>query len=825
MPPIRRLVRWSLLVLAVLAVAGGVAVAIVYASASARLPDVQSLRNTSLQEPLYVYASDGRLMGMFGEGRRYPVDIGEVPKQVKDAFIAAEDADFYRHGGVDMKGIARAVWLTMTTDGRRIPGGSTISMQVAKLFYQEGQKRDYQAKLAQILLARKIEREMSKDEILELYLNKSFFGNRAYGIGAAAEFYYGKTLSQLTLGEIATLVATPKFPSSANPISNPERNLERRNNYILPRMVALGMATQAEADAAANESMHATPHERPVEVYAPYVAEMVRQEMLERYGPDALEKGYQVTTTIDPVLQAAADAAIRAGLRIYDHRHGWNRVEKHFDLQAGESDAEVAARLAGTPTQSGLVPAIVLETGPDGSATVLDAQRQRILLPASAGQPWPGKSPASLYQRGDLARIRAGEKPGTWVVDQLPRAQATLVSLEPETGALKALVGGFSFAGNKFNRATQAHRQPGSSFKPFVYAASFERGFNPASVVLDAPVVFRQGNGKVWRPQNDGGRFAGPVRLREALVHSRNLVSVRLLDAIGVDYARRYIGHFGFDEKELPPNLSMSLGTASLTPLSVARGYAVFANGGSRVNTWLIDEVRDRDGNLVFKENPPVACRGCSPAAAASAPAKPQIVDGFNLGAAAPPAPTTAQESGPSAAGTARQPPTGGVLAPRAIDERVAWQIRSMMADVVKRGTATDARVLAREDIGGKTGSTNDHRDAWFAGYGGDLVTVVWVGRDDYKSLGYREYGGKAALPIWIQYMRVALKDQPELILEPPQGMVKVGVSAGGQLIPGGGGIAEWVKAEDLERMESYIDYGPEVQQEAAPAEEAYDIF
>ncbi len=829
MPPIRRLVRWGLSALAILAVAGGLAVAIVYASASSKLPDVQSLRDISLQEPLYVYARDGRLMGMFGEGRRYPVDIADVPKQVKDAFIAAEDADFYRHGGVDLKGIARAVWLTLTTDGRRIPGGSTISMQVAKLFYQEGQKRDYHAKLAQILLARKIEREMSKDEILELYLNKSFFGNRAYGIGAAAEFYYGKTLPQLSLGEIATLVATPKFPSSANPISNPQRNLERRNDYILPRMVSLGMVAQAEADAAANEPMHAAPHERPVEVYAPYVAEMVRQEMLERYGPDALEKGYQVTTTIDPVLQAAADAAIRTGLRIYDHRHGWSQVEKHFELRPGESDAEISARLAGTPAQSGLIPAIVIETGADGSATVIDAQRQRISLPASAGRPWPGKSPASLYQRGDVARIRAGDKPGTWVVDQLPRAQATLVSLEPETGALKALVGGFSFAGNKFNRATQAHRQPGSSFKPFVYAASFERGFNPASVVLDAPVVFRQGNGKVWRPQNDGGRFAGPVRLREALVYSRNLVSVRLLDAIGVDYARRYISHFGFDEKELPPNLSMSLGTASLTPLSVARGYAVFANGGSRVNAWLIDEVRDRDGNLVFKENPPTACRGCTAAAMqsapASAPAKPQIVDGFNLGAADSPASAGAKAAPPVAEATPKSPAAGSVLAPRAIDERVAWQIRSMMADVIKRGTATDARVLAREDIGGKTGSTNDHRDAWFAGYGGDLVTVVWVGRDDYKSLGYREYGGKAALPIWIQYMRVALKDQPEVTIEPPQGMVKVGVSAGGQLIPGGGGISEWVKAEDLERMESYIDYGPEPEQEAVPAEEAYDIF
>ena len=828
----RRVLRWGALAILAIGLLGAIAGGILYASIAAKLPDTQTLRDTALQEPLYVYAKDGKLMAMFGEGRRYPIDIKDVPKQVKDAFVAAEDADFYNHGGVDVKGIARAVWLTLTTDGRRVPGGSTISMQVAKLFYQEGQKRDYSAKIAQIMLARKIEKEMSKDEILELYLNKSFFGHRAYGIAAAAEFYYGKKLDQLTLGELTTLVGTPKFPSSANPISNPERNLERRNDYILPRMVELGMISPAQAAEAKAEPMHAAPHERAVEVYAPYVAEMVRQEMVTRYGDKALTSGFHVTTTIDPALQAAADSAVRSGLRVYDHRHGWNKVEKHFDLAGGETDAQAAARLSDMPTQAGLMPVVVLETGKDGSATVVKGDGQRLTLPASAGQPWPGRSPASLFKRGDVARIRAGDKAGEWKLDQIPRAQATLVSVSPDTGALVALIGGYSFAGNKFNRATQARRQPGSSFKPFVYAAAMERGFNPASIVLDAPVVFRQGNGKVWRPQNDGGRFAGPIRLREALVQSRNLVSVRLLDAIGVDYARRYISHFGFDEKEMPPNLSMSLGTASLTPLSVARGYSVFANGGSRVNVWFIDEVRDAGGNVIFKENPPTACRGCggmTPGAtpANAAPAKPEIVDGFNLGGAqaAKPKPAKPLATETSKTQTAKAPREGAAVAPRAIDERVAYQVMSMMADVVKRGTATDAKALGREDIGGKTGSTNDHRDAWFAGYGGPYVTVVWVGRDDFKSLGYREYGGKAALPIWISYMRAALKDQPQVALEPPQGMVKVGVSAGGQLIPGGGGITEWVKAEDLDKMETYIDYGPQEQQEAAPAEESYDIF
>ncbi len=829
MSRIPRALRWGALIFLALALIGLVAGGLLYANASSKLPSVDTLRNTSLQEPLYVYSKDGKLMAMFGEGRRYPIDIKEVPQQVKNAFIAAEDADFYKHSGVDFKGIARAVWLTLTTDDRRVPGGSTISMQLAKLFYLEGQKSNYSYKLSQILLARKIEQELTKDEIFELYLNKSFFGNRSYGIAAAAEYYYGKKLNELTLGEIATLVGTPKFPSSANPISNPERNLERRNAYILPRMVELGMISQAQATEAANEPMHAAPHERPIEVYAPYVAEMVRQEMIKRYGEEALTKGYHVTTTIEPELQAAADVAVRNGLRIYDHRHGWSPVEKHFDLNAGETDTQIGKRLSAMPTQAGLVPVLVVDTASDGSATAVDGDGKRITLPASAGRPWPGRTPASLYKRGDVARIRAGDKEGEWKLDQLPRAQATLVSVNPENGALVALIGGYSFAGNKFNRATQARRQPGSSFKPFVYSAAMERGFSPASIVLDAPVVFRQGNGKVWRPQNDGGRFAGPIRLREALVQSRNLVSVRLLDAIGVDYARRYISHFGFDEKEMPPNLSMSLGTASLTPLSVARGYAVFANGGSRVNVWFIDEVRDGDGKVVFKENAPTACRGCGGLASASdtgttAPAKPEIVDGFNLGGAAAPKPVATEKS-PASKAPPKALPQGSVLAPRAIDERVAYQTMSMMADVVKRGTGTAAKVLNREDIGGKTGSTNDHRDAWFAGYGGPYVTVVWVGRDDFKSLGYREYGGKAALPIWIDYMRAALKDKPVVSLDPPSGMVKVGVSAGGQLIPGGGGITEWVKAEDLERMETYIDYGPEQQQEVEQVEETYDIF
>jgi len=836
-----RFLGWAFLACLVLGLAAVAAVGVWYFSVSSKLPDVQSLRDVEMQEPMYVYSRDGKLMALFGEMRRYPVKIETVPERLKQAFLATEDARFYEHGGVDYKGVARAVWLIAKTGSKEgVPGGSTITQQVARQFYLSPEV-SYTRKFAEMLLARKMEQELSKDEIFELYLNKSFFGNRAYGVAAAAEFYYGKTLDRLDLDEMASLAAIPKFPSSGNPLSNPERARERRDDYVLARMQELGFISPAEAAQARAVPMHAKPHERPVEVYAPYVAEMVRQEMVARFGPEALTKGYHVTTTIDPVMQAAADVAVRKGLELYDHRHGWNKTpEQSFELAAGEDATAAAVRLRGIPPQGGLLPAIVLRSD-GGSADVVIADGSTVTLDAASSR-WTGRNPAALVKRGDLVRVKRIETPAknvsaatdpnaappepptiTWQLDQLPRAQATLVSLEPDTGALRALIGGFSFAGNKFNRATQARRQPGSSFKPFIYAAAFEKGFNPASIVLDAPVVFRMRRGQEWRPQNDDGRFAGPMRLREALVRSRNLVSVRLLDSIGVDFARRYISYFGFEESELPPNLSISLGTPSLTPLSIARGYALFANGGFRVTPWFIDEVRDRGGELVFKANPARACRGCAGSAAGKTvqAGSGNVVDGFDLGPARPRTQATTAQA--TEAKPEETLPEDAVMAPRAIDERVAYQLVSMMRDVVQRGTGTAAKVLGREDVGGKTGSTNDHRDAWFSGFGGNLVTSVWVGRDDNRSLGYREYGGKAALPIWIDYMRVALKDVPIAANEPPEGMVRVAVTAGGRLMPttSDGGIVEYVKVEDLERMESALD----LSYDDVPAEEAFDIF
>ncbi len=838
-----RLLRRLLYLFVGLVLLGVIALGILYWLIAPRLPDVQELRNVQLQVPLSIYSRDGKLVALIGETRRFPVEIEDVPLHVKQTFIAIEDARFYEHPGVDWRGISRAVWLLATTDDRRVPGGSTITQQVAKQFFLSPEY-SYTRKLTEIFLALKMERELSKDEILELYLNKSFFGNRAYGVAAAADYYYGKTLDQLTLAEAATLASIPKFPSSGNPIINPTRALERRN-YVLLRMREEGMITPAQEQAAIAEPVNASPHEPKVEVEAPYLAEMVRAEMEQRYGAEATTSGLRVYTTIDSGHQAAAARSVQSGLLEYDRRHGYRGPEAQLVLADSEDDAALRKRLRAYPPLGGLAAGIV--SGFEGdSVRLVAAGAEPVLLDAKALR-WTGKTPKALLKRGDVVRFAeapvpvkpAPAAPATaaaatpaappappakpeYLLAQIPVAQAALVSLQPEDGAIRALVGGFSFGLNKFNRATQAQRLPGSSFKPFVYAASFERGFGPGSIVLDAPVVFRDRAGNVWRPQNDAGNFAGPMRLREAMVQSRNLVSVRLLDAIGVDFASRYITQFGFSQQSLPPNLSMSLGTSSLTPMSIARGYAVFANGGFRVDPWFIDRVLDRDGVVLSQAAPPRACRGC-PGREAGEQRATTVVDGFDFGSQAP-----AEEPPAEAADVVAEPaavPEGPlVLAPRAIDERTAFMITSVLKDVVKRGTATAAKVLGRDDIGGKTGSTNEYRDAWFSGVGGDLVTTVWVGKDDFNTLGRGEYGGKAALPIWIGYMRTALEGVPVVEPEVPAGIVAASISpSSGRLMADGspGSIQEYFKREDYDRITSSgFDLDPELSNE-----EAFDIF
>lgn len=816
-----RLMRWFKRLLwlglagALLGIAG---LAVLYWLVAPRLPDVDQLRTVALQEPLSVYSQDGKLMAQFGETRRYPVKIENVPDRVKKAVIAIEDSRFYTHHGLDWRGISRAVWLILTTDRERVPGGSTITQQVARNFYLSTEY-SYSRKFMEMLLALKMEQELSKDEILGLYLNKIFFGNRAYGVAAAAEYYFGKTLDKLTLAEAASLAAIPKFPSSGNPITNPKRALERRN-YILERMQVVGFITVAQMRQAQAEPLKASPHEPKVEVQAPYVGEMVRQAMETRYGADALTSGFRVFTTVRSGDQLAAAKAVRDGMLEYDRRHGWRGPEAHVEFAPGDSDSVLRDRLRRSPSVDGLPGAIVAEVDARGARLVL--VRQADVMLDAEGSKWTGKTPAQLLKRGDIVRVVVDAEGKAYSLAQIPKAQAALVSLQPEDGALRALVGGFSYSLNKFNRAAQAQRQPGSSFKPFLYAASFERGYTPASIVLDAPVVFKDRVGHVWRPQNENEKFSGPMRLREALVQSRNLVSVRLLDAIGVDFARKYIAQFGFKLESLPPNLSMSLGSASLTPLSIARGYTVFANGGYLVEPWFIAKVLDRNGVVISYTHPRRACRLC-PERLAREESTATIVDGFDLSAGGPVRNDKAARQ--AAADPAFVGPPLLALAPHAIDERTAFLTTSLMRDVVKRGTATRAKVIEREDIGGKTGSSNEFRDAWFSGFGGDLVTTVWVGKDDFTSLGRGELGGRAALPIWISYMQAALKDVPanEFVLAPPNGVVTASIGAGGNLLPDGtpGALTEYFKVEDYERLTtSYL--APEYSDEG---EEAFDIF
>lgn len=833
---LRRILKWLLLLGLGLFLSSVAALAVLYWLIAPGLPPVQGLREVQLQVPLSVHASDGRLIALFGETRRTPVRIQEVPEPVKQAFIAIEDARFYAHPGVDWRGTLRAVWLLLSTDDRRVPGGSTITQQVAKMFFLSPEY-SYVRKLREMLLALRMERELSKDEILELYLNKSFFGNRAYGIVAAAEFYYGKSLDQLSLAEVAMLASIPKFPSSGNPIINPERATVRRN-YVLQRMFELNFIDQASYRQALAEPDQARPHEPAVELEAPYIAEMVRQQMVERYGDEAFTGGYQAYTTIDPRVQEAANAALRSGLLNYDRRHGWRGPEGHVDLPEQITPEVLRESLQGYRVTGGLIPALTVAVDArkahlqlaDGQTVDLEMKQLRwaqpYLSPDRRGA--APRQPADVLKRGDIVRL-AGNAEDGFELAQLPQAQAAVVTLSAEDGAILALSGGFSFALNKFNRATQSMRQPGSSFKPFVYAAAFERGFHPGSIVLDAPVVFHdRGSGNAWRPSNSNRSFSGPMRLREAMVSSRNLVSVRILEAIGANYARRYIQNFGFPAESLPENLSLALGTNSAPPLASARGYAAFINGGYLVEPYFVSRVLDRNGEEVYAAQPPRACQHCPERLAQNEPSRHEVA-GFDLGDA--PAtrsmPEPDLEAAAASNGTAAgsEQPVNLALAPRAIDERTAFLIQSLLKDVVRRGTGRAAAVLKRADIGGKTGSTNDHRDAWFTGFGGHLVTSAWVGMDDFSSLGSGEFGARAALPIWVDTMRVALDGVEVAQPDTPNGVVTVLIDPQTGLLSrggAGGGISEFMKTEDAARLESASH---EARRDVATERETFEIF
>ena len=722
----------------------------IYAWVAQGLPERLDLSGPQLQQPLRIYSTDGLLMAEFGAERREPLSFADTPPLLVKAFLATEDSRFFQHPGIDIQGLARAA-LNLLETGKRSQGGSTITMQVARNFFLSREK-SFERKLAELALALRIERELSKGAIFELYQNKIFFGHRAYGISAAARVYYDQEVRQLSLAQMAMLAGVPQAPSTNNPVSRPGRALARRN-YVLGRMLALGYITAAEHDQALAEVDQAQLTGPRMELEASHAAEMARREIANRYGPAAYTSGYRVTTTIDGHLQRAANEALRNALLAYDRRHGYRGAEGRIKgLELLSVDA-LEGLLADHPPVAGLEAGIVIRVEPERASVYLAGERYPEITLAGAKWARPlistkrrGRAPRKLSDviaPGDRVRLRRTED-GSRELAQLPAVEGALAALSPADGAVKAMVGGFDFRRSQFNRAVDARRQPGSSFKPLVYAAALERGWTPATLVHDEPLEIPDGKGRVWRPKNFGGKYLGPIRLREALTHSRNLASIDLLRSVGVDYTRDFIGRFGFTSKQLPRGLSLVLGSGGASPLQMAGAYARFANGGYRTDPYLIERVEDPAGKLLFQAESAVVCIDC---------AYQQRSDEL-------PAATTLP--------IAVQEPER-VLAPG-----VAYQMHSLLADVIRTGTGRRALSLGRNDLAGKTGTSNDVRDSWFCGFQKQLVTVAWMGFDDFSPLGSKETGGHAALGMWIDFMGVALEGEPEDLPEEPPGLLHV---------------------------------------------------
>ncbi|HVU81205.1 MAG TPA: penicillin-binding protein 1A [Rhodanobacteraceae bacterium] len=808
-----------------------------------RVPSVASLKDVQMQIPLRILSSDGQLIAEYGEMRRNPVQIANVPDNLKHAVLAAEDADFYHHSGIDVVSTFRAAMEVALHHGEKVQGGSTITQQVARNFFLSPQKT-YTRKLIEILTSFRIESELSKDQILQLYLNKMFLGHRTYGVAAAAQYYYGKTVDQLSIAQCAAIASSFQSPSVVNPMDHKDRLIARRN-WVLGQMLSHHFIDRAQYEQAIAAPDEAAPHEPPVQVDAPYLAEMVRQQAVQRLGNQALTDGYVIRTTIDGHLQALANHALRSRLEDYDHRHGYRGPEAHVALPAPATPAALEQALSNYNDVSGLWPAIVTAVDADAAEAYVQGG-QSIKLPV-ADMKWAlgyarkagndGKGAASILRPGDIIRVREVEDTQTgpatpaskaakvvakdskhWELEQIPAAQSAMVVLSPDDGSVKALVGGFNFQLSKFNRATQTARQPGSSFKPFIYSAAFSRGYTPASIFNDAPIALPDPSkpGGLWTPQNDDGKFRGPMRLREALAQSVNLVAIRLLDAVGVRYVRDYVTRFGFPLDAIPPNLSMALGTASVSPMAMARAYAVFANGGFLVTPYYIAEIDNRDGKAIYKADPVQACRNCEArlldeGKTTAAPAQPDAAAG-DPGALGNTA--NALSNGESA---------GPLLAPRVIDPRNDYLITSLMHSVIDSplGTGAAVKKLGRSDLAGKTGTSNDYRDGWFNGFNNNLVATVWVGFDDFKSLGHKEFGAETALPIWMAFMGPALQGKPEADLPMPPGIVTATIdrTTGLPAPPGDSNtMSEMFKIEDLDRLREQAKQ----QQNQAPA---YDIF
>ncbi len=829
---IKPLIVFSIRLFFLLFIMAGIGVLVVWITIVPSLPPVDSLKDLRLQVPLRIYSADHKLMAEIGEQRRRPLELDEMPEPLKLAFLSAEDDRFYQHPGVDWRGTTRAVWLYTLSMGRgRVPGGSTITQQVARRFFLS---TDYSVtrKLREMLLAFKIERELDKDEILELYLNKEFLGHRAYGVAAAAQVYYGKTPAELSLAQMAMIAGLPKAPSRDNPISGPERAMIRRN-WILGRMLELGHIEQSEYTLAMAEPNTARFHGPEIELESPWVAEMVRQDAVDRLGAEAAyNEGFVAYTTIQSELQQAANRAIRDGLNAYDRRHGWRGPEDQIEADLLDDVEAINEHLDSLRGVAGLVPAVVLAAGEEDARLRLQGGTEIELELASIQWARPfinsnstGPAPqafADVLSAGDIVRVRHSED--GWQLAQIPLAEAALISLDASTGEILALTGGLDFNHSQFNRVTQSLRQPGSAFKPFIYAAALEHGFTPASQVNDAPVVVDDpSQERAWKPTNFGQRFFGPTRLREAMVDSRNLVSVRLLMAMGMDSGRDYMSRFGFAAQQMPTGASMALGSASLTPLSVASGYAVFANGGYAIEPRYLYAVAASTGHFVHEPQPLVLCRDC-----------PEIPPPNALEVEEPEAETTPRLVRPQLAAAqdveAATGPLEGADEPvgpprphfseQVLDPAVAWLIDSMMSDVISRGTGRRAQALGRSDLAGKTGTTNGFRDTWFAGYGGGLVTVVWLGMDDYQTLGSQEQGGRTALPLWVDFMGSALEGRPETDRPLPVGLTRalIDPDTGHRVRPGTpGAMTEWFLAEHLPPLDSSSS-------EAGSAD-PYDIF
>lgn len=800
----------------IVSLVGAAALAVVGASIyfSPGLPDVRQLQDFELHTPLRIFTRDGKLIGEFGEERRMAIDFDEIPQDMVNALIAAEDANFFDHAGVDPRGLARAAVELVQSGGTIQSGGSTITMQVARN-YMLTLDQTFTRKIREILLALQMEQVLNKQEIFELYVNKIFLGNRAYGIAAAAETYYDKPLAELNLAQTAMIAGLPKAPSAFNPLANSERSLIRRN-WILFRMRGLGYIDDETYQVAVQEPVTARRHFTQAEVEAAYVSEMARQYAVERYGDTAYTGGYRVYTTIDSELQPAARQALSNGLIAYDLRHGWRGPEQReiasslveaqeqtaiqgLEEELSESPeirqtARQAAQrsqtevegidgdvsnwvqvLERTPNYGLLQPAIVVESsGREMQVLTRNGGLQTI---AWEGLSWArpylsprsrGAEPSSAEQiavRGDMIRVIANEE-GTLRLSQRPDAEGSLVAQDPRTGAILALQGGFDFNASKFNRAVQAQRQSGSIFKPFIYLAALEDGeMNAASVVNDAPVVLDDGSNALWRPVNSSRDFQGPMRLRPALARSRNLVTIRVLQTMGLDHTINYLEGFGFAPGRLPHGLALALGSASLTPMEMTNAYAVIANGGFQVAPWFIERVtRNDDTEIVDEATPQVACPSCAEGQ------ETVDIDG-------------------------REYP----VAKRVADPAAVYILRDMLRDGITSGTGRGALSLNRDDIVGKTGTTNSQRDAWFAGFNSDLVTTVWVGKDSNETLA--EYGANAALPIWIEFMGDALEGTPSAIPERPDTIVTARVDPDtGRRLPDdqGGGMSELFHRDHL---------------------------